>query len=81
MAVLTTQQRKAMPQGEYALPGKRFPLNDADHDEKALQLVGRSEAAGNISASQAATVKAKARAKLAAVNGTYAGKIISAAKK
>jgi hypothetical protein len=31
MGVLTAAQRKAMPQSEYALPGKNYPINDRAH--------------------------------------------------
>lgn len=61
---LTTSQRKALPSSEFAGPGRSFPVNDKVHAEKALQLAPRSEAAGNISASQAAAIKAKAKKKL-----------------
>jgi hypothetical protein len=64
MAKLDAAERRAMPQGEYALPGRRFPLNDATHDRMAISGATRSERAGNISASQADKVKAEARAKL-----------------
>jgi hypothetical protein len=64
MGKLSTKQRKAMPQAEYALPGKRFPLNDASHARNAISGATRSERAGNITPAQAATVKSKARAKL-----------------
>jgi hypothetical protein len=66
MAKLTTEQRKKMPAGEFALPGGRFPLNDKTHQRMAISGATRAEHAGNISASQAAEVKAKARKKLGA---------------
>jgi len=64
MAKLSTKQRKAMPQSEYALPGKRFPLNDASHARNAISGATRAEHAGNITPAQEATVKTKANAKL-----------------
>lgn len=64
MAVLSTKQRKAMSQNEYALPGKRFPINDPTHQEKAIQLAPRSLHAGNISKAQEKTIIRKADAKL-----------------
>lgn len=66
MAKLTTEQRKNLGQDEFALPGKRFPLNDKVHQEKALQLAPRSERAGNITPAQEKSIEAKARAKLRA---------------
>ncbi len=64
MARLTTEQRKKMKSSEFALSGRRFPVEDKTHAEKALQLVGRAQKAGNISASEAAKVRAAARKKL-----------------
>jgi hypothetical protein len=81
MAVLSTAARKNLPGSAFAGPGRSFPVNDRIHAEKALQLVGRSEAAGNVSASQAASIKAKARAKLGAPSNSYAGKLMRAASK
>ena len=64
MADLTAGKRAGMPQSEFALPGKRFPMNDAEHDRLAIIGASRSEHAGNISASTADRIKAEARAKL-----------------
>lgn len=80
MAVLSAADRKALPASQFAGPGRSFPVNDQVHAEKALQLVGRSQAAGNITASQAASIKAKARAKLND-NDDYSAKIAAAAKR
>lgn len=65
MSKLTTGQRKNLPAAEFAGPGRTFPIPDKSHAIAAERLVGRSEKAGNITASQAATIKAKAKAKLA----------------
>jgi hypothetical protein len=73
VAKLTTQQRKDMGADEFALPGKRFPLNDKGHDEKALQLAPRSEKAGNISKAQEQHVEAEARSKLKAMGPAKRG--------
>lgn len=64
MAKLTTKARKALPRSAYAGPNRSFPVNDKIHAEKALQMVGRSVKAGNISPATAARIKAKARKKL-----------------
>jgi len=64
MSKLSKAKRDAMPPSEYALPGKRFPLNDANHQRAAISGATRAERAGNISPSQEASIKAKARAKL-----------------
>lgn len=64
MAVLSTSDRKQMPKGEFAGPGRSFPVNDANHARMAISGATRSEHAGNISSSEEAAIKAKARAKL-----------------
>jgi hypothetical protein len=64
MAVLTAAIRKRMPGSQFAGPGKSFPVEDKIHAQKALQFVGRSETAGNITPMQAAIIKRKAKAKL-----------------
>lgn len=61
---LTADKRKAMPQSQFALSGKRFPMNDATHQRLAISGATRAERAGNISASTADKIKAEARAKL-----------------
>lgn len=64
MARLSARRRKSMPASEFAGPGRSFPVNDAEHARKALQLLPRSEKAGNISPGAAAKVRARAHAKL-----------------
>jgi hypothetical protein len=53
-----------MPSKEFAGPGRSFPVNDKTHQRFAISGATRSEDAGNISASEADAIKAKARAKL-----------------
>ena len=62
---LTSADRKSMPKGDFAGPGRSFPVNDPTHQRMAISGATRSEHAGNISASEAAAIKAKARALLA----------------
>ena len=64
MAKLSAQTRKKMPSSSFAGPGKSFPVNDKNHARLAISGATRSQRAGNISASTAAAVKAKARKKL-----------------
>jgi hypothetical protein len=64
MAKLTTAARKSLPGKEFAGPGRSFPVQDATHARMAISGATRSMHAGNISASEAARIKAKARAKL-----------------
>ena len=77
MAALKAATRKRMPKGDFAGPGRSFPIEDKKHARLAISGATRSENAGNISASQAASIKAKARAKLGrsgARDGMGAGK-------
>jgi len=39
MAKLSYQERKSMPQSEFALPGGRYPIPDAPHGRNALSRV------------------------------------------
>lgn len=64
MSKLSTEQRHRMPAREFALPGGRFPINDANHARMALSMASRSEDAGNLSPGEAATVRRKAKAVL-----------------
>ena len=41
MAKLTTKARKALPRGDFALPGRRYPLNDPYHARNALARVSQ----------------------------------------
>ena len=61
---LTADKRKKMAQALFAMPGHRFPINDKEHARLAISGASRAEHAGNISTSQEASIKAKARAKL-----------------
>jgi hypothetical protein len=62
--ILTAGIRKRMPKKDFAGGGTSFPINDAKHARLAIGGATRSERAGNISASKAASIKAKARRKL-----------------
>jgi hypothetical protein len=64
MSDLTEDKRAKMPKGEFAGPGKSFPVNDKNHARLAISGATRSERAGNISDSQEDKIKAKARRKL-----------------
>ena len=59
MAVLTTQQRKNMPDSTYALPDERkYPIPDESHARNALARVS-----GNGTADEQAQVRAAVRRK------------------
>ncbi len=64
MTVLAAARRKAMPQSDFGLPGKRFPMNDAVHQRMAISGATRAERAGNISETEEERIKAEARKKL-----------------
>lgn len=61
---LTAAKRDKMPDSEFAAAGKRFPVNDKNHARLAISGATRAERAGNISSSEEASIKSKARAKL-----------------
>jgi hypothetical protein len=61
MAVLTTAARKALPATSFALPDRRYPIEDASHARNALARV-----------SQHGTPEEKARVR-AAVHRRYPG--------
>ena len=64
MTVLTAAKRKKMPANEFAAGKGHFPINDANHARLAISGATRAEHAGNISTSEEAKIKAKARQKL-----------------
>jgi hypothetical protein len=79
MAELTAKARNALPTQAFAGPGRSFPIENAAHASAALRLVGRAEAAGHITAEEAAHIRARAHAKLQEANGGYAGQVMNAA--
>ena len=58
MSKLTTQQRNGLDNTTFALPGRRYPLNDANHARNAL-----ARAAQHASPEEQATIKRKVKAK------------------
>lgn len=64
MATISRQMAKRNRPGPFAGPGKSFPIGDKKHARLAIGGATRSERAGNISPSEEAGIKAKARAKL-----------------
>lgn len=61
---LTASKRKRMPKGDFAGPGRSFPVNDRLHAKLAISGATRAERVGHISESEEAHIKARARAKL-----------------
>jgi hypothetical protein len=64
MAKLTAAARRRLPKSDFALPGGRFPLNNASHDRAAISGASRALHAGTISSGQAKRIVAAARRKL-----------------
>ena len=58
MAKLTAKARKAIPSKSFALPGRKYPIEDASHARNALARVSQHG-----SSSQKAAVRAKVHAK------------------
>ena len=58
MAKLTTAARKAIPSGSFALPGRRYPIEDRSHAANALSRVSQFG-----TSSEKARVRAKVHAK------------------
>ena len=59
MARLTAAERRALPTSDFAGPNRTFPVNDRNHAEVALRLVG------NAPPSAQAKIRREAQAKLA----------------
>ena len=57
---LTTKRRNALAPSSFALPGRRYPVNDAPHARNALARASQQYNAGNLSAAEKAKIDAKA---------------------
>lgn len=51
---LTTKERNALPGKTFALPGRRYPINDPNHARNALARVSQYGSAGEKSKVRAA---------------------------
>jgi hypothetical protein len=61
MAKLTASMRKSVPTSEFGLPGSRkYPMPDRAHAANAKARATQQVAKGNLSASSAAKIRAKA---------------------
>jgi len=56
MAKLTAAKRKKIPTGEFALPGRRYPIEDKAHARDALSRVSQAG-----TPAEKATVRRKVR--------------------
>ncbi len=69
MAKLTAKKRKALPSSTFAGPDRSYPIPDRAHAANAKARATQAVKAGRMSASQAASIKAKANAKLGKKKG------------
>lgn len=68
MAKLTAKARKAIPTGEFALPGRRYPIEDRSHARNALARVSQRG-----TSAEKATVRRKVHAKYPGMGETHSG--------
>jgi len=54
MALLTSRQRRKLPDSAFALPGRRYPIHDAPHARNALSRVSEYGTPGEITRVRAA---------------------------
>lgn len=57
---LDAATRNAIPASKFALPGRRFPVEDRSHAANAKARATQGVKAGSLSESQAETIRAKA---------------------
>lgn len=62
MARLTSGERKHLSGGSFALPGRRYPINDENHGRAALSM------AHYASPSEQATIRRKVHAKFPGIH-------------
>lgn len=62
MAKLTASKRNSLATGSFALPGRRYPINDANHARNAL-----ARAAQNASPAEQAAIRRKVHAKFPSI--------------
>lgn len=68
MAQLTASTRRAIPTGEFALPGRRYPIEDKSHARNALSRVSQ-----NGTTAEKATVRAKVHRKFPSIGKKSSG--------
>lgn len=61
MAKLTSAARKNIPTKEFAGPARSYPIEDKAHAKNAIARATQQVTAGNLTPSQGAKIKAKAR--------------------
>lgn len=60
MGKLTSAEKKELPESAFALPGRRYPIPDANHARAALARAEEMKRKGLLSDADYATVKRKA---------------------
>lgn len=66
MAKLTAAKRNKLATGSFALPGRRFPINDPNHARNAL-----ARAAQHASPAEQATIRRKVHAKFPGIGSDH----------
>jgi hypothetical protein len=64
MTKLTTAERKKLPASDFALPGRRYPVEDKAHARDAKARASQQHHKGRLSAAEEARVDRKADAVL-----------------
>lgn len=64
MSKLTAKSRDKIPASEFALPGRRYPIEDEAHARNAKARAAQQKKAGRLSAADKAKVDRKANAVL-----------------
>lgn len=64
MAKLTTARRDALPNSDFAGPGRSYPIQDKSHAANAKARATQMVAKGKLSPSEGAKIKAAANRKL-----------------
>lgn len=64
MSKLTSKGRDKIPDSKFALPGRRYPIEDKPHARNAKARAAQQYNKGNLSASEKATIDRKADRKL-----------------
>lgn len=76
MAKLTTAARKAIPGSNFALPGRRYPIENASHARNALSRVS-----ANGTPAEKAAVRAKVHKKFPGIGRSKTKKLADTARK
>jgi hypothetical protein len=70
MAKLTSKARNALPKKDFALPGGRYPIEDASHARNALARVSQHG-----SSEEKARVRAKVHSKFPGIGESHGGEV------